>query len=213
MTLTRRYLAVWIVLGGLLVTGPQGIVVAGEPQDRVHETIDAVLDILADPALKGPEHTQERREKIRQAVLQRFGFEEMAKRAMGQHWRKLTPEQKKEFLPLFSDLLERSYINKIEGYGGNKDKILYTKESIDKDGYASVLTEIPGRDLNFEVEYRLLHRENNWEVYDVLIEGVSLVNNYRTQFNKVIRQESFEALLKQMKQKLAQEEASESSKN
>jgi phospholipid transport system substrate-binding protein len=188
-------------------------VAAGEPQERIRETINAVLDIISDPSLQGPEHTQERRKKIRQAVLQRFGFEEMSMRAMGQHWRKLTPEQKKEFVPLFSDLLERSYINKIEGYSGNKDKILYAKESIDKDGYASVLTEIPARDLNVEVEYRLLKRDSNWEVYDIVIEGVSLVNNYRTQFNKVIRQESFEVLLQQMKQKLAQEEAGEDSKN
>jgi phospholipid transport system substrate-binding protein len=205
--------AMWTMLSILLVMGLLGRVQAGEPQEKVRETVNAVLDVLADASLKGPEHTQERRAKMRQAVLQRFGFEEMAQRAMGVHWRTLSAEQKKEFVPLFSDLLERSYVNKIESYGGNKDNIHYLKESADKDGYATVLTEIVARDLNVEVEYRLLQRDGNWQVYDVVIEGVSLVNNYRTQFNKIIRQGSYETLVKQMQQKLEQEEAVEGRKN
>ena len=203
----------WTMLSILLVMGLLDRVQAGEPQEKIRQTVNAILDILADASLKGPEHTRERRAKIRQTVLQRFGFEEMAQRAMGVHWRKLTAEQKKELVPLFSDLLERSYINKIEGYGSNKNNIRYLKESVDKDGYAAVLTEIVTRDLNVEVEYRLLQRDGDWQVYDVVIEGVSLVNNYRTQFNKIIRQESYEALVKQMQQKLEQEEAIEGSKN
>jgi phospholipid transport system substrate-binding protein len=213
MNPTYRYVVVWSVLSSLLLIGLIARIEAGEPQEKIRETVNAVLDVLNDASLQGPAHTQERRAKIRQAVLQRFGFEEMAQRAMGVHWRKLTPEQKQEFVPLFSDLLERSYINKIEGYGGSKENIRYTKESVDKDGYAAVLTEIVTRDLNVEVEYRLLQRDGEWNVYDVVIEGVSLVNNYRTQFNKIIRQESYEALVKQMKQKLEQEEAIEGPKN
>ncbi len=89
-------------------------------------------------------------------------------------------------------------------------KILYTKETIDKDGYAMVRTEVVNpRDLNFEIEYRLVKRDDNWEAYDIVIEGVSLVNNYRTQFNKIISQESYEGLVKKLKLKIAQEEASQ----
>ena len=112
------------------------------------------------------------------------------------------------------DLLERSYIDKIESYGGGKQNILYTKETIDKDGYASVRSEIVNkRDMNVEVEYRLLQRDGNWAVYDVVIEGVSLVNNYRTQFNKIILESSYENLVKQMKLKLDQEKSVLDGKN
>ena len=98
---------------------------------------------------------------MRQAVFQRFGFEEMAQRALAQHWQKRTPAEKKEFTTLFGELLERSYINKIESYTGEQT-VLYTKETIDKDGYASVRTEIVvKRDVNVEVDYRLLRHNDN----------------------------------------------------
>jgi phospholipid transport system substrate-binding protein len=115
-------------------------------------------------------------------------------------------QQKKEFITLFTDLLERSYFNKIEGYTGEQ-KVLYTKETIDKD-YASVRTEIVvKRDANVEVVYQLLRRDGNWQIYDIVIEGVSLVNNYRTQFYNIISRESYEALVKKLKLKLEQEQA------
>jgi phospholipid transport system substrate-binding protein len=187
---------------------------AGEPLEKIRQTVDDVVTILSDEALKAPERTEERRKKIRQAVFQRFGFDEMAQRALAQHWRKRTPEERQEFVAVFSDLLERSYIDKIESYGGGKQNILYTKETIDKDGYASVRSEIVNkRDMNVEVEYRLLQRDGNWAVYDVVIEGVSLVNNYRTQFNKIITESSYENLVKQMKLKLDQEKALLDGKN
>jgi phospholipid transport system substrate-binding protein len=186
---------------------------AGEPQDKIRQTVEAVLAVLNDQALRAPERTKERRSKIRQAVFQRFGFEEMAQRALAQHWRKLTPAQKQEFVALFSDLLERSYIDKIESFSGAEQQVRYTKETVDKDGHAAVQTEIGNkRDANVDVEYRLLQRNNNWEVYDVIIEGVSLVNNYRTQFNNVISQESYEALVKKLKLKQEQEDAASRTK-
>jgi phospholipid transport system substrate-binding protein len=193
----------------LLLAGRLTLIHAGEPQEKVRQTINDVMAILRDESLKTPDRVEERRAKIRQAVTERFGFEEMAKRAMGRHWRTLTPPQRQEFVPLFSDLLENSYISKIESYvGTQKLEILYTKESIDKDGYALVRTEIVNkRDLNFEIEYRLLTNKGNWEAYDIVIEGVSLVNNYRTQFNKIIRQESYEALVKKLQLKSAQVDA------
>jgi phospholipid transport system substrate-binding protein len=209
-----RYLGTCGLLASLLLASTPHPGQAGEPLDKIRQTVEDVLTILADESLKVPERTDERRTKIRQTVLQRFGFEEMAQRALAQHWRKLTPEQQKEFVSLFSDLLERSYIDKIEGYGGGKENIRYTKESIDKDGYATVRSEILSqRDLNVEVEYRLLQRDGNWQVYDIIIEGVSLVNNYRTQFNKIILESSYDNLMKQMRLKLEQEKAGSAPKN
>ena len=198
----------WFLIG-LCLVGLTGAASAGEPQDKVKQTITDVLAILQDASLQGPEQTEARRAKIREVVRQRFGFEEMAKRALGRHWRNLKPEQRQEFVSLFSDLLERSYISKIESaVTEEKLNVLYTKETIDKDGYAEVRTEIVNpRDLNFGIDYRLLQRDGNWEAYDIIIEGVSLVNNYRTQFNTIIGQESYEGLVKRLKRKIEQEEA------
>lgn len=207
MSMGYRGVVVGALLSGLLLVNAPGTVRAGEPQERVRETVNAVLAVLQDKSLQGPDNVSRRREKMRQAVFQRFGFEEMAQRALGQYWQKRTPAEKKEFVEVFGELLERSYVNKIESYTGEQT-IQYTKETIDKDGYASVRTTVVNkRDLNVEVEYRLLQRAGNWQVYDVVIEGVSLVNNYRTQFHNIISQESYEALVKKLKLKLEQERA------
>ena len=200
------WVGVGALLSGLWFVSLTSLAQAGEPQEKVRETVDAVLTVLQDKALQGPENTEKRREKMRKAVFQRFGFEEMAQRALGPYWPKRTPAEKKEFANLFGELLERSYITKIESYTGEQ-KVLYTKETVDKD-YATVRTEIVlKRDANVEVVYQLLRRDGNWQVYDVVIEGVSLVNNYRTQFNNIISRESYEALVKKLKLKLEQEQA------
>ena len=199
-------MGVGVLLSGLLVVSAVRTARAGEPQEKVRETIDAVLAVLQDTSLQGPENTGKRREKMRQAVFQRFGFEEMAQRALAQYWSKRTPAEKQEFIALFSELLERSYISKIESYTGEQT-IRYVQETIDKD-YASVRTEIVvKRDANVEVEYKVLRRDGKWQIYDIVIEGVSLVNNYRTQFHNIVSQESYEALVKKLKVKLEQERA------
>lgn len=202
MRMCHKHLIVWTVLGSLLLMGVTSIAEAGEPLEKVRQTINSVLDVLSNQAL--PE--QERKAKIREVVLQRFSFEEMAKRSLGRHWQKRTPEEQQEFLQLFTNLLENSYISKIEHSEG-KENVTYTEESID-DGNASVQTEIVQKsDQNINVEYRLQKRNGDWQVYDVIIERVSLVNNYRTQFNKILLQESFEALIKKMKLKSEQRQA------
>src|SRR5918911_4966406 len=199
MSIGYQRMVMGALLSGLLLVSATSTVQAGEPQEKVRETVDAVLAVLQDKALQGPDNTDRRREKMRQAVFQRFGFQEMAQRALGPYWPKRTPAEKKEFIGLFGELLERSYINKIESYTGEQ-MVQYTRETIDKDGYASVRTAVVNkRDLNVEVEYKLLHRDGDWQVYDVIIEGVSLVNNYRTQFHNIVSQESYEALVKKLK--------------
>jgi len=212
MHMAYRWMTVGVLLGGLLLLSPARPALAGEPMDKIRDTVTSVLAVLQDQTLAGPDHTEQRREKMRQAVFQRFGFEEMAQRALGQHWSKRTSAEKKEFAALFGELLERSYINKIESYTGEQ-KVLFTKETIDKDGYASGRTQIVSkRDLNVDVEYRLLRRDGDWQVYDVVIEGVSLINNYRTQFHNIVSQESYDALVKKLKLKLEQERAAATTK-
>lgn len=176
---------------------------AGVPTDQMKQTIDKVLDILNNKELKKPGKVKERRAIIRKTVGERFDFEEMAKRSLALYWKQRTPEEKKEFVPLYADLLERSYIKKIENY--SDEKIIYTDEKID-DGYAIVKTKIiTKRNVEIPIEYRLLKKNNKWDVYDVVIEGVSLVNNYRNQFSKIIRTSSYKELVKRMQNKQDEE--------
>src|SRR5262245_26638057 len=193
----------WVLVGSLLLAGHITQATAGEPLDKVHQTVDNVLTIVNNKALQ----PQERHTQIRRAVLQRFGFEEMAQRSMGQHWRTLTPQQRQEFVELFTDLLARSYVTRIESYKAGLQGVRYPKEDIAGD-QAIVHTEIKSeRDLPIMVDYHLLHKDGDWKAYDIVIEGVSLVNNYRTQFNTIMLKDSYAGLVKQMRTKLAQEQA------
>ncbi len=176
---------------------------ADTPTQQVRQTVDKVLEILKNKELKRPEKTKERRAAIRKTVDEIFDFEEMAMRSLAVHWRSRTEEEKKEFIPLFTDLLERSYIKKIESY--TDEDVLYTGERVEGE-YSEVDTKIvTKRKVEIPIKYKLKKKNTRWEVYDVVIEGVSLVNNYRTQFNKIIRTESYEALVKRMKDKQEEE--------
>jgi phospholipid transport system substrate-binding protein len=175
-------------------------VYAGEPTDQIKQTIDSVLDILNNKELKRPEKAKERRAAIRKIIDSRFDFEEMSKRSLALYWRKRTPEEKSEFTALYSDLLERTYVTKIEKY--EDEKILYRGETVD-DGYAVVKTKIITKDnIEIPIDYMLLKKDAKWEVYDVVIEGVSLVNNYRTQFASILGSSSYGELVKKMKNKV-----------
>ncbi len=177
------------------------------PLKIMNATTDRVVEILRDKEPKKATKTPERRAAIRKAVTEVFDFEEMSKRALSVHWQKLTIEERKEFVSLFSDLLERSYIKKIEGY--SDEKIDYLEEKIDGDR-ALVKSKITTRrNIEIPIDYKLLKRGDKWYVYDVVIEGVSLINNYRTQFNKIIRQSSYTELIKRMKNKQEEELFSE----
>ena len=200
----------WVI--GIAVLGLlTGAVSAGEPLEKIRETVEDVLSVLADETLQAPERQTLRRDKLRQAVYQRFGFEEMARRSLGRHWRDLSADQRQAFVALFSDLLERSYVGKIEGAGAGSE-VTYPRETIDDEGFASVMTVITNPlGSQIEVEYRLLQRDGDadWEVYDIVIEGVSLINNYRTQFNNIIHRTSYDGLVKQLRLKQEQEEAAD----
>ncbi len=172
---------------------------AGEPTDMVKKTVDAVLDILKNKELKKPEKTAQRRAEIRKTVSQRFDFAEMAKRSLAQNWKKRTPEEQKEFVALFTDLLENTYINKVEKY--QDEKIFYTGEKIEGP-YAEVKTNVEtSKGIETPIEYRLMREGSQWMAYDVVIEGVSLVNNYRNQFNSIIRSGSYDDLVKRLRDK------------
>ncbi|RPI35237.1 MAG: ABC transporter substrate-binding protein [Nitrospiraceae bacterium] len=173
--------------------------IAGEPTDQVKQTVDAVIQILNNKELKKPARVEERRAMIRETVEKRFDFEEMAKRSLARHWKDRTPQEKKEFTSLFSDLLEDTYIKKIERY--EEEKVVYTDERIDGP-YATVRTKIvTTKEMEIPVDYKIFKKGQKWEVYDIIVEGVSLVNNYRTQFNQIIRSGSYEDLVQKLKKK------------
>jgi phospholipid transport system substrate-binding protein len=177
-------------------------VLAGEPKDQLKQTTDKVLSIRDDPSLKAPNKAKERKESILKAVNERFDWEEMARRSLARHWAQKTPEERREFVQLYRELLERVYMDKVEGYSWNK--LLYEGEAIDGD-YANVKVKIlTTKDQVIQVEYRFSKKGKNWLIYDFSVEGVSIVNNYRTQFNDIIMKSSYQELVKKLKIKVTQ---------
>jgi phospholipid transport system substrate-binding protein len=184
----------------LLIFGIAAPVLAGEPTDQIKQTTDRILSIVMDPALKDPSKAKEKEKLIRKAVDERFNWEEMARRSLAKYWSQRTEEEKKEFVPLFADLVERAYLDKVEDYSG--EKVVYVGETIDKD-YGTVKIKIVTRkNTTISVEYRLKKEGDKWLVYDVSIEGVSLINNYRTQFNSIIVKSSYGNMVKMLRDKV-----------
>ncbi len=175
------------------------LVRGSEATDQVKVAIDEVLEVLKDPALKGPEKKVERRDKIRGLIQKLFSFEDMAKRSLGKHWRKRTDEEKEEFVKVFGRLIENSYIGKLEAY--TNEKVLYEQEIMKKKAVEVRTKVVTKKGTEIPINYRLLQRKGRWVVYDVVIEGVSLVRNYRTQFGTALRASPFEELVAQLRQK------------
>ena len=188
-------------LGILLLLMESVSAAAGVPGDQVRQTADKFLAIFKDPQLKGESKKSERRNKLKEVLYERFDFTEMAKRSLGSEWSRRSPEEQKEFVKLFTDLLERAYLDKIETYNG--EDFQYLKEREDDNNYAQVDTKIvDNKGQEFAINYRLYNMKGDWKVYDVVVENVSIVNNYRSQFNRVLATSSFEELVNRMRGKL-----------
>jgi len=172
-----------------------------EVTEQVKSTIEEVVKILKDPSLQGPEKAPARRTRLQTAIAELFDFEEMAKRSLARHWSKRSDKEKGEFVALFRKLIEKSYIEKIERY--TDEEILYVGERR-KDGRALVKTKIVTKQgTEIPIHYRLLNeQERGWMVYDIVVEGVSLVSNYRSQFNRIIRSSSYRKLIKRLQSKV-----------
>src|SRR6266700_3441326 len=196
MTVRR---ALWLGLAALIILVSARDAGAGPPTDQRKGAIDRVVATLDSPALKGEGKVLERRAAVRKIANEIFDFAEIARRSLGRYWQPLSEPQRSEFVGLFGDLLERSYISKIETYGG--EKIVYSGERMDGD-LAVVSTKIITKNgTEVPIDYRLFRRGDSWKVYDVNIEGISLVSNYRTQFNKIIQTSGYNSLVDRMKAK------------
>jgi len=177
--------------------------VAAGPMETVKKITDRTIFILADEKLKAPEREAEKQELLREAADEFFDWRSMAQTALSVHWRKRTPEEKEEFTRLFAEFLEKTYMDKVEGYSG--EKIEYLEEWIDREYpdeavvKANVMTEKQGA---IPVEYLMFEKDGTWKVYDVLVEGVSLLRNYTSQFNSIILRSSYEELVDMLKEKI-----------
>jgi len=176
------------------------ISIAAQPMERVKELTDAAIKILTDEKLKDPSKKEQRKQLLKDEINKVFDWEEFSKRSLAQHWPKLTPEQKKEFIELYQKLLESIYSDRLDEYSG--EKIRYEGEEISGNNaiVKAIVTGYKGADV--PLIYRLINKNNKWYVYDVVIEGVSLVNNYRSQFNSIMTKSGFNGLIKAMKEKI-----------
>jgi phospholipid transport system substrate-binding protein len=193
---------------GVLALGSAGVVLAvprmepaGPATDTLRPAIDEVLRVLTDPGLSGTGRKAQRKAAMRAVMERTIDFPDAARRALAVHWAARTPEERTEFVRLFEDLVIASYTTQLDGYG--VERVVFVGESHDED-LVTVHTRADSRQrVSVPIDYRMHRREGRWLVYDVLVEGVSLVGNYRAQFNTVIRTQSYAELVHRMKAQAA----------
>jgi phospholipid transport system substrate-binding protein len=183
----------------LLTLLASGVATAGMPTEQIKATVDRALMVLKDPRFRAAAKAQERREQLREILFARFDFTEMSKRALGPNWRRRTPQEQDEFTRLFAALLERAYAATIESY--TDEKITYVGEKLDG-AYADVNSKIlTSKGEEFSITYKMHLVGSEWKIYDVIAENISMVNNFRSQFNRVISNASYEELVRRLKSK------------
>ncbi len=174
---------------------------AGAPTDQLRAAAEKVTQILDDPALQAEARAPERQAAVRAAVIDLLDFTEISRRALARHWRPLTDAEREEFVALFRALLDRTYLPQIKLYQG--ERIQFVGESVDGDFSAVQARVATRRGQEAAVMFRLHRRDERWLIYDVSVEGISLVGNYRAQFDQIIQRASYQGLVTRIKQKLA----------
>lgn len=187
------------VLLFLFASLPIPVAAQGQATAEIKGVVDEVVRIVSDPELKKPEKERARRQALKRSIGRIFDYAEMAQRSLATHWKERTPAERKEFVSVFETLLENSYAGKIESY--HNEKIVYLKE-IPSGDYTEVKSKvIAAKGDEYSLDYRLIRKGSRWMVYDVVIEGVSLVSNYRGQFNRIINKQGYPELLKKLRTK------------
>jgi phospholipid transport system substrate-binding protein len=197
----KHYMKKWVIAFLVILATPliPRITAAGIPTDQIKATVDRALLVLKDPQLKAAAKAGERRDQVKQILFARLDFTEMAKRSLGSNWRRLTPNEQTEFVRLFTDLLVHAYSETIESY--TDEKIVYLGEKLDGN-YAEVRSKIvTSKGQEFTIDYKSHRLGNEWRVYDIVIENVSMVNNFRSQFNRIISHDSYDGLIRRLKEK------------
>lgn len=199
---TRGWTMLLLSAAWLSAVGPA---TAGEPTDLVRQITDQVLKILEDPQFQAPNRQAERQERLHKIAEQAFDWQEMARRALAVHWRERTPQEQQEFVKLFRDLVEGTYINRLESAIQEKREIQYVGEQVDGSRATVKTNVVTRRNQQVPIEYRLHKADGRWQIYDVLVEGISLVNNYRSQFNRIITSSSYNELVQKMRNRQGNE--------
>ena len=172
---------------------------AGSATEQVRATVDRVLTIVRNPNAKSKAQIEAQRAQLVELISPRFDFSEMAKRSLGRHWAGRTPDEQREFVKIFAALMGRSYADNIESY--TTQNVLYIREREDQN-YAQVDTKIVAENGSpLSVNYKLHSVDKEWKIYDLVIEDISMVNNYRSQFDRIIARSSFAELVRTMKEK------------
>jgi phospholipid transport system substrate-binding protein len=174
---------------------------ADAPAQELQSRVDRAVQVMNDPAVKGPAHLVERRARVRKIADEIFDFTEMGKRALSVHWQELAHADRERFVRLFSDLLDRAYFEKIDAYNG--EKVTYFTPRVDGSQATVPTRVVTEKGTDMPVEYRMRQEGGRWLVYDVVIDGVSLVSNYRAQFDRIIRTGSVNELLRRMEAQAA----------
>jgi phospholipid transport system substrate-binding protein len=194
----RKYLAVAFTI--MIISLLHAPIYAGVPQDTVQANVNKVLDVLRDPKLKADSAKEIKKEKLRVIYERMFDDVELSKRTLSRNWNSLTIAQRQEFVQLFRQVLEKAYIDKILDY--KNEKIVYDKESMVAGNLAEIQTRIVTASKEIPISYRMILKDGAWKVYDVVIENVSLVLNYRTQFNDILAKDKPEQLLEILRKKV-----------
>lgn len=189
-----------VIIGLIFAFTP---VIAAGPMEDIRKTTDKILAILSNDDLNRPEEKEKRQELIREAVEERFDWEAISRSSLSSKWRDLSKEEQREFTRLFGKLVERTYMDRLENYSG--EKVIYLDEEIGGDKARVRVRIISNKNQEIPVEYRLKNKSGHWMVYDILIEGVSLVKNYRVQFNDILLKSSYAELVERLKAKLQEE--------
>ena len=197
--MSRRMVALSIFLMISLIFPLQ--VKAGKPLDTIQVQVNNVLEVLRDPARKAESARETQMEKIWGIIGRVFDYTELSKRALGKNWKEFNPEQQKEFRELFSRLLGNVYLDRIMQY--TDEDVVFGKENMITETKAEVESKIVTASKEIPVNYRMIRKEGDWKVYDVTIEGVSLIRNYRSQFKKLLMKKSPEDLIEMLRKKNA----------
>jgi len=193
----------FILITGLLALLLPGAAYAGAPMDAVQTRVNQFLEVLKDPALQ--DNLEQQKQQLWDIALELFDFKALSIRSLGRNWRNMNAKQQDEFVDLFAKLLERTYMDRIREY--NDEKVVFEKEVMLGEDKAEVTTKIVTQSSEIPIVYRLFSRAGEWRVYDVLIENVSMVKNYRTQFTEFLSNKNVDDLLEHLRQKTAGQSA------
>lgn len=196
----RLFVALFVIV---LILICQSASASPGPMMQMEKAVDDILVIMQDKSLEQPEFKQERRSRIVAIVKRNFDFKEMSRRTLARYWKTLSAKEQDDFVGLFTKLLEKTYIDRVDTY--SDEKVVFKKETI-KGKKALVYSDFIKDNKEIPVNYKLKNNKGQWMVYDVIVEGVSFIRNYRTQFQSIIEKEKYAGLVTRMEEKVKSNE-------